>query len=111
METVFLAEDGFREEVVYVPAGGVARTIWAIVLRSDSVIRDENNHLIRLHKAETRSTTDSVEGINAPKIGDTLRLDSKVYSCSTSRLEAGEARVEFTYPEILNAGPQNRFRL
>lgn len=112
VSTVFLAEDGFRQEIPYRPKGGTRRMIWAVAIQQPSEIRQEANHLVRHHIVRVFTSKSATDGITNPQMSDVIELDGKDYSyLRTSGNDPGSFFVDFSIPEILNAGPQQRYRL
>lgn len=65
----------YGEEIIYTPVGGSPRPISAIVTGAQS-LRDGEHVVEETENLEVDVSTDEVEGISSPRIGDTILRDS-----------------------------------
>ena len=112
VDSVFLNEDDFAEEIRYTPVGGVGRDITAVVIRRPSPIRSDANHLTHDNAVDVCVKRSSTTGVSEPKLGDSIVWSSQIYSFVEIVSEDSDGlMLRFANPKTLNAGPQNRFRL
>lgn len=111
VDTVFLNENDFGEEISYTPVGGSPRTIVAVVVPMPAEIREEGNHLMEHRMVSVLAKNHATTGISSPAKGDTIAWNGKTYSLVGDVDEQmGAFQLRFSCPTVIETGFMGKFR-